>query len=667
MSDAVKFFRRMTSSLAAGAVLACLLLGRQAAGAAEDLETLEQQAFRAAVDRMAPSVVRIETIGGLERVGKVLFGTGPTTGLVVGEDGYIVSSAFNFLNRPASILVQLADGNRTPARLVATDHNRMVVLLKVEVDRPLAVPEIVSPDQIRVGQWAIAVGRTFEGNRPNLSVGIISAVNRIWGKAVQTDAAVSPNNYGGPLVDVHGRVLGVLVPLSPQHAKEVAGVEWYDSGIGFAVLAHDVQTVLPRLKRGRDLYPGVTGISFGRVSPYTAEPVIASVRVNSPAAKAGLVPGDRIVEIEGRRTARAAEVTEEISRRYAGQTVRIVAVHNEKRTSHDVELGARLKPYERPFLGILPLRTMRGESDGARSGVPIRYVYPNGPAAEAGIEPGDVLARFAREPIEAADQLRLRISDHQPGEQVELEVLRGQRRLKLTIRLGRLPEDLPPDVLPKARDARPSTDGERPRVGTVGLTIAKFTNDAWAYVPEDYDPAAPCGVVVWLHGPGGFDHQELIARWKPHCDRDGLILLAPQSADPKRWQAREVTLIERLLEEIEKTYTVDAARVVVHGQEGGGTLAYLIAFRRRELVRAVAAVDGPLEGSAPENEPAHRLAFYLAKAEKSPSAGRVDETVARLRKMNYPVTVKSLGQEPRDLDADELSELVRWIDMVDRI
>ena len=89
-------------------------------GPAEELGVAEQQAFRAAVDRVAPCVVRIETVGGLERVGGLLFGTGPTTGLVVTPDGYIVSSAFNFLHRPASILVQLPDG--TPQGGPARGH-----------------------------------------------------------------------------------------------------------------------------------------------------------------------------------------------------------------------------------------------------------------------------------------------------------------------------------------------------------------------------------------------------------------------------------------------------------------------------------------------------------------------------------------------------------------
>lgn len=304
----------------------------------EDIELLEQQAFRAAVERVAPSVVRIETVGGLQRVGKLLFGTGPTTGLVVDRQGYIVSSAFNFVNRPDSILVCLPDGVRKPAQLVATDHSRMIVLLKIETDRPLAVPEIAPAGEIRVGQWSIAVGRTFEGSRPNMSVGIISALGRIWGKAIQTDAAVSPNNYGGPLVDIRGRVLGLLVPLSPRSAKEIAGIEWYDSGIGFAIEAEHIQNILPRLKKGEDLHPGVMGVNLSGGNLYTGEPVIAVARPNSPAAKAGLKKGDRIVEIDGRKIRRAAEVKQEVSRRYAGDKIRLVVFRDGKRVKCEVEL-----------------------------------------------------------------------------------------------------------------------------------------------------------------------------------------------------------------------------------------------------------------------------------------------------------------------------------------
>jgi serine protease Do len=218
---------------------------RAAPSADAGLEGLEEQAFREAAALVAPSVVRVQTVGGLDRVGQVLTGTGPTTGVVISSDGFIVSSAFNFASKPSSILIQLADGRRLPATLVATDRARMLTLLKVESDGLTPAP-VAGDSPVRVGQWAIALGRTYEVEQPSVSVGIVSALNRIWGKAIQTDAKVSPVNYGGPLVDIEGRTLGVLVPLSVGENEETAGVEWYDSGIGFAVPMKDVLAAAER-------------------------------------------------------------------------------------------------------------------------------------------------------------------------------------------------------------------------------------------------------------------------------------------------------------------------------------------------------------------------------------------------------------------------------------
>ncbi len=666
--------RRTVPRIVPIVLLVCVAAAIQQARAEDDLEALEQRAFQAAVDRVAPSVVRIETVGGRERVGRVLFGTGPTTGLVIDPEGYVVSSAFNFLNEPDSILVRLPDGSHKPAEVVATDHNRMLVLLKIATDQPPAVPEIVPEGEMRVGQWAIAVGRTFEADRPNMSVGILSALNRVWGKAIQTDAAVSPNNYGGPLVDVRGRVLGVLVPLSPQAATEVAGVEWYDSGIGFAVPAWHVREILPRLKRGEDLRPGVIGISLSRGNPSTSEPVIAARHPNSPAREAGLEPGDRILQVDGRKIVRASQVKEAIGRRYAGDTVRLVISRGEERIERELELVAKLEPYERPMLGILPMRRRAG-SDDRPVGVTVRYVYPQGPAAEARLERGDALLALEGEPIDDADELRRRISDRQPGDEVELEIRRGQKAMQIEIRLGRLPEELPPEALPPPRDlgGRPveppagKVAADRAQAGSVQLKIPELENDAWAYVPERYDPAVWHGLIVWLQGPGRFDWDKLLARWKSHCDRGELILLAPKPAGADGWQPGEVTLVRKLLDAVTSAYTVDPARIVLHGHGTGGRLAYLTAFSGPEAVRAVAAVDAPIAGRPPEHDPLHPMAFFTAWAKQSPDADRIEASVRRLRRMKYPVTVKPLGDEARYFSAEELSELVRWIDTLDRI
>ena len=96
-------------------LLIMMLAGRSAIGQA-DILALEEAAIKAAVANVSDSTVRIETVGGLERVDKVLIGTGPTTGLIVDPDGYIVSSAFNFIQKPTSILVTLPNGQRTARR-----------------------------------------------------------------------------------------------------------------------------------------------------------------------------------------------------------------------------------------------------------------------------------------------------------------------------------------------------------------------------------------------------------------------------------------------------------------------------------------------------------------------------------------------------------------------
>src|SRR5262249_30150629 len=178
-------------------------------------------------------------------------------------DGYIISSAFNFANKPNAIIVQVpGQKERYVAKVVANDTTRFLTLLKIEANG-LPVPEAAPKNEIQVGQTAIALGRTLESQdgMPSISVGIISALGRIWGKALQTDCKVSPGNYGGPLVDLQGRVQGVLIPASPFSEADVAGVEWYDSGIGFAIPLEYINGVLPRLREGKDLVKGVLGIT----------------------------------------------------------------------------------------------------------------------------------------------------------------------------------------------------------------------------------------------------------------------------------------------------------------------------------------------------------------------------------------------------------------------
>jgi serine protease Do len=659
-----RIFRRIANLTTATLAVSLMLLPQSSSAA--DLAEKEQQAIREAVAKIAPCVVRIETIGGMERVGEMLFGTGPTTGLVVDPNGYIVSSVFNFVNRPTSILVRLPDGSRKAAQLVATDHSRMVALLKIDVSQPLPVPVVAPQSELRVGQWTIAVGRTFEADTPNVSVGILSAVGRIWGKALQTDSAVSPNNYGGPLIDLAGHVLGILVPLSPDADSEVSGVEWYDSGIGFAIPAEHLWKMLPRLKKGENLDRGLMGVSFNTRDLYAEQPAISAVHPRSPADDAALRAGDKIVEIDHRKIDRAAQVREEINRRYAGDKMRVTVLRGKDRLTRDVTLIAKLPPYEYPSLGMLPTRPAdEGQND--QSGVAVRWVDPAGPSAKAGLRPGDVLLKLDEKPIAGRDDLAEQLTQSRPDAQVKMEVRRRDQTLSLTVRLARLSDSPPPAHLPPSHEAIAPTKTAHPKVGIIPVKLPQTPNTIWACVPSHYEPAVACGIIVWLHGPGEFDPKQFVERWQALSDRHDLIVVAPKASEASKWQTNELRMVRRLIEQLSVDYTVDPSRIAVSGQGSGSQPAMTMAFRFRELIRGAAIIDGQAVEQFPPTSPGTRTLIYAAHAEKSRFAMEVQQSVARLREAGYPVTTAKRVAAAGDLTPDELDALARWVDMLDRL
>src|SRR5580700_9901184 len=370
-------------TLRAALVVTALLSSVPAWGFADGpLDAQEEAAFRQAARALAPSLVRIQTVGGVDRVAGMLAATAATTGVVVSEDGWIVSSAFNFISKPSSILVQL-DKARYSARLVATDRLRMLTLLKVDA-AGLTPLRSDAHQPVRVGQWAIAVGRTYDSPEPSIAVGIVSAVKRVWGKAIQTDAHVSPVNYGGLLIDLAGNALGIIVPLSPSGKEETAGVEWYDSGIGFAIPFADVLDSVEHLKKGKDLYPGLLGVTV-KEGGVDEKPTIDVVRFDSPAERAGFKSGDVIAEIDGQPLRRHDELRQSLGHRYSGEKVRVVVLRGSDKVAADLVLVDKLIPYEPPLLGILPLRL----ASQPAFGVTVRYVFAHSAAEKAEIVSGD--------------------------------------------------------------------------------------------------------------------------------------------------------------------------------------------------------------------------------------------------------------------------------------
>jgi predicted peptidase len=188
-------------------------------------------------------------------------------------------------------------------------------------------------------------------------------------------------------------------------------------------------------------------------------------------------------------------------------------------------------------------------------------------------------------------------------------------------------------------------------------------------VPENYHPDVAYGVVLWLHEPGGFDRRALVDAWKAHCQANDLILLTPQAADPLRWLPTEVDFVRKTLDEVLSKYRVDRTRIVACGHQAGGAMALLMAFSHRSLIRAAAVSESALPGrlQVPANDPIERLAIVLAVADKSAAVQRIEEQVAELKEIKYPVTLQKHAGDPRPLDDKERAAWVRWIDTLDRL
>jgi len=279
-----------------------------------------------AISGVVPHLVRIETIGGHERVGSELANEGTSTGILLNQEGYVITGAFNFLHDPTSILLVFSDGTKKVAQKIATDRLRMLTLLKANDFSGNELPPLPmrSKESLRIGERCIAVGTVLSPVEPNVTLGIISGKNRIWGKAIQTDAAIGPNNYGGLLIDFEGNVLGIPVPLSMMSQDVMAGAELYDAGVGMAIPWEDMLTLLPKLKEGNDLSPGSVGFGFRDNQTFIGEPVIATVQPDSAAERGGLRVGDRIVRIDDTPMPTALAVTKNLRQRYAGETLTIV-------------------------------------------------------------------------------------------------------------------------------------------------------------------------------------------------------------------------------------------------------------------------------------------------------------------------------------------------------
>ena len=584
-------------------VMASMIVAVGGAANAGEPTLAEEAAFRAAVAQVAGAVVRIEPVAGAAVTGaageEAGVASGPSTGLVVDPAGLVVATTFAVPETAREAVVVLPDGRRVAAKPLGRDVPRGIVLLKTDPIPAAPAIEPVPRDLLAPGQWTIAVGRGWSATEPSVSVGILSAVDRGWGLAVQTDAAVSPMNYGGPLIDIAGRVIGVVAPLPAEPAKMMRGTELYDAGIGFAVSLEDLLAVLPRLAAGESLASGILGISYRSRDAINGAAVIASVRQGSPAARAGLRPGDRIVAVDGRPVRRIADARHAVAPRHAGDVIDVEVDRGRgdeaTRVTARPALAAVLPPWRRAILGVVVASDDEDDDEPAR----IEWVMPGGPADRAGVTAGCRVASLV--PLDGASvdgdmvetpsnaALAGALAGLEPGGKIRLGLRRGDEVTATDVVLEEMIREVPDEVPP------PSAGGGVGG-GVDAVRVARLGGADVAVPPLAVIPAgrSPVPVLIWFGSPHGAVDEAEATAWKGAAAAAGVAVILPGSRDRREWSGDDIGGVARAIESLHALRPLDASRVAVAGRGPGGVFAWLVADRLGTACRGVAVFDAPL-------------------------------------------------------------------------
>lgn len=404
-------------------------------------------AFRHAAEVIEPSVVHIITEQNDRRGFRARTGVG--SGVILDARGYILTNN-HVAEGGDTIKVRLADGREMPAQLVGAFAETDLAVLKIEAPG-LRVAEFGDSEAMGVGEWVLAVGSPF-GFEQTVTAGIVSAKGRgtidpgsmddapmRFQEFIQTDAAINPGNSGGPLVDLEGRVVGINTAIASRDGGS--------SGLGFAIPADVARVVMDRIIATGRVERGWLGVSMDRLDPQVAFDlgikggvVVVHVSEDSPAAQAGLEPGDIIVSLGGRRTESVTRLGNAIMLSEPGRAATITFYRNGKVRTASAVLFDRVtaqaeamngQRLDRTGLIIIPRDlpvVRRGVQTGVISGYMVSEVLPGTPAAESGFRASDFIIDVDGRSFDTARDLGAFLERSTLSEPLRVGVIRGNQR-----------------------------------------------------------------------------------------------------------------------------------------------------------------------------------------------------------------------------------------------
>jgi Do/DeqQ family serine protease len=364
------------------------------------------------------------------------------SGVIVDARAGLVLTNHHVIDKADEIHVTLKDGRKLKAKLVGSDSETDIAVLRIPNERLTALP-IANSDELRVGDFVVAVGNPL-GLGQTVTSGIVSALGRTglgiegYENFIQTDASINPGNSGGPLVNLRGELVGINTAILAPSGGNV--------GIGFAIPANMANAIKEQILEHGEVRRGLFGVNAQDLTPDLAQAldlglqsgaVIAKIEPNSSAARAGLAVGDVVVRVNGRDVGSGADLRNQLGLLRVGSKVELVVI----RDGRTLQLSARLAdPYDnfvkgrsvaRLFDGAMFGNTVDESPLGRLEAVAVGRVEPDSAAWTMGLREGDVILEANKQRVRSVEQLtRLAQSD---GVQM-LRLRRGDQLLLVMAR-----------------------------------------------------------------------------------------------------------------------------------------------------------------------------------------------------------------------------------------
>jgi serine protease Do len=373
---------------------------------------------------------------------------GAGSGVIISKDGYVLTNN-HVIEGAKEVTITLADHQEYKAKIVGRDPKTDLAVLKIEGKGNFPAATLGNSDNLKVGDWVIAIGNPF-GLNNTVTSGIVSAKGRVIGAGpydnfIQTDASINPGNSGGPLFNMKGEVVGINTAIISQ-----------GQGIGFAIPVNTVKPLVPQLETKGSVTRGYLGVTIQTITPALAKAlklqdqkgaIVADVTPNSPAAKAGMQRGDVIVAFNGKEVADNHDLPALVAGTPVGEQSTVTVLRNGQKMQLAIKVGQL--PTEQtaanahspegavqPATGkwglqlqdLNPQLANQLNLESGEKGVAVVGVKPGSQAEDAGLQKGDIILEVNQQPVTSVHEA-IKKMDGSQVKDLLLLVQRGHAKL----------------------------------------------------------------------------------------------------------------------------------------------------------------------------------------------------------------------------------------------